>query len=172
MHGLTQDKVVLAPHSTSWSTIFKHEKQRLVNILGKDNFVDIQHVGSTSIPFIDSKPIIDIAVAVKSFEESKKLIKPMTDAGYTYRGENGIPRRHYFIKITDNKSLFHVHMNEQTSKDWNDQIYFRDFLIAHREKALEYQSIKRTLSEKYPEDRISYTNGKNEFIQSILKTKQ
>lgn len=172
MHGLTRNKVALSPYSASWPIIFQQEKETLIKLLGKENFIDIQHVGSTAIPFIDAKPIIDIAIAVNSFEKSKILIKPMTDTGYTYRGENGIPRRHFFVKFAENKSLFHVHMNEQTSKDWINQIYFRDYLLSHKEKALEYQSLKRVLSDKYPDDRISYTQGKNEFIESILKTKQ
>ena len=99
-----------------------------MKILGKNSFLDIQHVGSTSIPSIDAKTIIDIGIAVESFEKSKTLIQPMIDAGYTYKGEFGIPGRHLFFKYDNGLALFHVHMNEITSREWMDQIYFRDFV--------------------------------------------
>ena len=161
----------MVPYSDLWPEIFKKEKLNLMKILGKNSFLDIQHVGSTSIPSIDAKTIIDIGIAVESFEKSKTLIQPMIDAGYTYKGEFGIPGRHLFFKYDNGLALFHVHMNEITSREWMDQIYFRDFLRNNEEKSKEYCELKNSLREKFPFDRTSNTNGKSEFIQSILKTR-
>ena len=169
MIGLPQGKVEVVSYSSAW--LYSEERDNLIKILGKQNILDIQHVGSTSIPDLDAKPIIDVAIAVSNFEESQKLVQPMINAGYTYRGENGIPRRHFFIKFRDNKSLFHVHMNEITSRDWNDQIYFRDYLLSHQKEAQKYRILKSQLAKEFPNDRESYTVGKNNFIQSILKTR-
>ena len=171
MIGLTRNKVEIVSYSATWPDIFKLERDKLMVILGVGNVLDIQHVGSTSIPHMEAKPIIDIAIAVENFEEAKKLVEPMVENGYTYRGENGIPRRHFFIKYSDEKSLFHVHMNEVTSKDWIGQIYFRDYLRTHENKCKEYIQLKNDLAKEFPLDREAYTKGKNDFIQSILSTK-
>ena len=95
--------------------------------------LDIQHVGSTSIPGMIAKPIIDIAIAVKNFEEASVCIEPIERLGYEYKGEFGIPRRHYFTK--GNPRTHHIHMNEISSHDWSDQITFRNYLLQHQAMA-------------------------------------
>jgi GrpB-like predicted nucleotidyltransferase (UPF0157 family) len=172
MIGLEQNKVILAPYSSSWMHYFLQEKEKIQTVLNKNDFIDIQHVGSTSIPNMIAKPIIDIGIAVENFEKARKTVKPICNIGYTYKGENGIPKRHYFIKDENNKTLFHIHMNEIFSKDWINQIYFRDYLRKNKEKANNYANLKKELWEKFPENRDAYLNGKAEFISSILSTRE
>jgi GrpB-like predicted nucleotidyltransferase (UPF0157 family) len=166
MIGLERGIVRLVPYTKEWERLFQVERPRLRAAVGK-YVLDIQHVGSTSIPGMVAKPIIDIAIAVKNFEEACVCIKPIEQLGYEYKGENGIPRRHYFAK--GNPRTHHVHINEIGSRDWNDQIIFRDYLTQHPEIAKEYAELKMELAQRYPTDRQSYLDGKAPFIERVLQ---
>ncbi len=124
--GLEQGIVRVVPHSEQWHGLFEEEKARIQAAIG-DRVLDIQHVGSTSIPGIVAKPIIDVAIAVRDFDEVRICIEPLVRLGYEYRGEMGIPRRHFFT-LGDPRTV-HIHMNEITSADWQNQIRFRDALL-------------------------------------------
>ena len=116
---------------------------------------------------IDLMPAPDVygEEAVNPFTD----INPIENIGYKYRGEHGIPGRLYFTKGTDTITYFHLHMNEIHSKDWYEHITFRDYLIQHQEKAMEYSELKRKLAMKYERDRDNYLSEKSIFIQTILK---
>ncbi|MCJ7551153.1 MAG: GrpB family protein, partial [Anaerolineae bacterium] len=113
MIGLERGVVRLAPYTTEWQRCFEAEKERLQAVIGQ-YVLDIQHVGSTSIPGMIAKPIIDIGIAVTSFEEARVCIQPIQQLGYEYRGELKIPRRHYFVK--GDPRTHHLHMNEIDSR--------------------------------------------------------
>lgn len=166
MLGLESGVVRLTTYTTEWARLFQEEKSRLLTTLGED-ILDIQHVGSTSLPGMTAKPIIDIAIAVKNFEEARVCIKPIEQLGYEYKGEFGIPRRHYFVK--GNPRTHHIHMNEISSRDWEDQITFRNYLIRHQEMAKEYAELKLELAQRYPTDRQAYTDGKTSFVNHVLE---
>jgi GrpB-like predicted nucleotidyltransferase (UPF0157 family) len=165
MIGLGRGIVRLAPYTAEWRRLFEAEKARLEAAIGQ-YVLDIQHVGSTSIPGLAAKPIIDIAVAVESFEEASVCIAPMEGLGYEYRGENGIPRRHYFIK--GDPRTHHVHMNEIHSRDWGNLVLFRDHLIRHPALVGEYAALKTELARRFPTDRQAYLDGKASFIERVL----
>lgn len=164
--GLLKGTVMLLPYTLAWKRLFEDEKAILQAGLGA-HIMDIQHVGSTSIPGMVAKPIIDIAIAVKDFEEAKICIDPIGHLGYHYRGELGIPRRHYFVK--GDPRTHHIHMVEITSQDWVNQLLFRDYLTQHPESSQEYADLKIDLTQQYPKDRESYLKAKAPFIQHILK---
>ena len=166
MIGLEQGIVRLIPYTVEWEQLFEEEKARLQTAVG-EYVLDIQHVGSTSIPGIVAKPIIDIAIAVRNFEEASVCIEPIEQLGYEYRCENGIPRRHYFTK--GKPRTHHLHMNEIESRDWSDQIIFRDHLIRHPEIAKQYAELKMELAQQYPQDRQAYLDNKAPFIERILQ---
>jgi GrpB-like predicted nucleotidyltransferase (UPF0157 family) len=166
MIGLPQGIVKLAPHSPEWARLFEEEKARLLVAAGP-HVLDIQHVGSTSIPGISAKPIIDIAIAVNDFDEARVCIEPIVALGYEYKGEFGIPRRHYFTR--GNPRTHHVHMNEVTSQDWQQQILFRDYLRRHAEMAQRYAALKTELAHRFPTDREAYTEAKSPFIREVLR---
>mgnify|MGYP001095876825 CR=1 FL=1 len=109
MIGLEERTVKLAPYATEWKRLFEKEKALLQAAIG-NHVLDIQHVGSTAIPGMIAKPLIDIGVAVESFEEATVCIQPVERLGYEYRGEYGIPRRHFFVK--GDPRTHHIHMNE------------------------------------------------------------
>ncbi len=165
MLGLEQGIVRLVPYSSEWKEYFEREKAALQSTLG-EKILDIQHIGSTSIPGMPAKPIIDIAIAVDDFEDAKVCIPIIESLGYEYKGEFGIPHRHYFVK--GNPRLFHIHMSEITSIEWQNTIQFRDYLRAHPGAAQEYADLKQQLALKYPQDREAYLEGKTEFVEGVL----
>lgn len=168
MLGLERGVVRLAPHQAVWSVLFEEEKGRLEKALGSA-VLDVQHIGSTSIPGIKAKPILDVGVAVRNFEEAFVLIPKVERLGYLYRGENGIPRRHYFVKGTPERRTHHLHMVELDSEEWTKNLLFRDYLRRHPEAARAYQALKEALATQYPRDREAYTDGKHAFVQEVLQ---
>ncbi|MFN2230870.1 MAG: GrpB family protein [Anaerolineae bacterium] len=170
MIGLESGVVLLAPYENSWARLYEKERARLQEAVG-DQVLDIQHVGSTAIPGIVAKPILDIAVAVRSFEAAYACVEPIVALGYEYHGENGIPRRHYFVRRDPDsgQTIVHLHVNEVDGPDWENQVVFRDYLLAHPEAAQAYVALKQELAAQYPHDRDAYTEGKAPFITRILR---
>ena len=163
--GLEKGVVRLAPYSPEWAKLFDEEKQLLIALIG-DYVIDIQHIGSTSIPDMIAKPIIDIGIAIKDFEEGKRCIKLIESLGYEYKGENGIPGRHYFVK--GNPTTHHLHIVEIDSEEWKKNITFRDALRKNENLAKDYTELKLNLAEKFKYDRVAYTDGKTDFVNYIL----
>ncbi len=164
--GLERHTVILELHNAQWAERFAEEGLQLKAALGGD--VDIQHIGSTAVPGLQAKPILDIGVGVEDFDAAFAYIEPLEKLGYTFRGEQGIPRRHYFVKGPDENRTHHLHMLERTNTEWQSLLFFRDYLRAYP-KALEgYQKLKARLAEEFPKNREAYTNGKHTFIQNIL----
>ena len=166
MIGLEKDTVRVVPYTPEWARLFAEEKSRLLAVVGS-YLLDIQHVGSTSIPGMPAKPILDLAIAVYNFEEARVCIPPIEGLGYEFMGEFGIPRRHFFVK--GQPRTHHIHLNELGSQDWNNQIAFRDYLIQHPQAASEYAALKQDLARRYPTDRPAYLAGKAPFIERILR---
>lgn len=164
--GLNRGEVALSPHREEWKILFELEKENIEEAIG-DYVEDIQHVGSTSIPGMSAKPVLDIAVAVRDFDEARICIEPLGGIGYEYRGENGIPRRHFFRKGSPRSH--HIHMFEERSADWKEITLFRDFLRSSQGLADDYMRLKRDLSRRFPLDRQSYQAGKDEFIEAVIK---
>lgn len=168
MQGVERYKVRLLPHCEEWKLEFEEAKEQLKEIF-KDNVADIQHVGSTSINSIYAKPILDIAVVLKSFENMN--IEGMKKAGYDYCGvQNEEKDRYLFVLRGEGQiSLRHIHCYEPNNLDFYYVIHFRDFLNQHEEYAKEYSNLKRYLSEKYPDDRFAYAEEKEGFVRMIYQ---
>ncbi len=130
MIGLEKEIVRLIDYQPEWPELFEIEKNKLQNILGNSHIL-IEHIGSTSIPGIKAKPIIDIMIGINAFNDGFDLAKKLENANYRYKGENGIPGRHYFDY--GNPSIYHLHMVEINSDFWIDHISFRDHLRINRE---------------------------------------
>ena len=164
--GLEKGVVRLVSYTPEWVRIFEVEKSALEGVLG-GSILDIQHVGSTSVPGLVAKPIIDIGVAVAHYEEASACIPQVEALGYEYRGELGIPCRHYFTKGDPRR--FHLHMVEIASAEWQNLLLFRDYLRQHPQEAEEYVQLKMQLAERYPRDREAYLEGKAVFIEGVLQ---
>jgi GrpB-like predicted nucleotidyltransferase (UPF0157 family) len=166
MIGLEKGVVRLVPYTPEWKQLYEMEKVSLQDRL--DAYIlDIQHVGSTSIPGMLAKPIVDIAIAIADFEEARVCIPLMEELEYEYKGEFGIPHRHYFVK--GDPRTFHVHMSEIDSLEWENTILFRDYLCQHTDIAKEYAQLKISLALKYPQDRTAYMEGKTAFVEGVIQ---
>jgi GrpB-like predicted nucleotidyltransferase (UPF0157 family)/RimJ/RimL family protein N-acetyltransferase len=170
---IKKDHVEIIPYQKDWSLLAAEEINKLRAILPTQMILDIQHVGSTSIPGMSAKPIIDIQIAVQSLEDMKSIaITPLQKIGYEYWHENPDPERMFFVKGMPpygEKRTHHVHIFKLNSKLWQEKILFRNYLMSHPELVKEYQLLKIKLAEQYAFDREEYTKAKEDFINEVLK---
>ena len=159
-------KIEVVPYNILWQTLYEAEAQKITNALGSEVF-GIHHIGSTAIPGIMAKPIIDIMVVVHNIMKISDYINTMIDLGYEPLGENGIPGRQFFIKNTEGIRSQHIHVYQVGHKEIQRHLHFRDYLRAHPEDALVYSKLKEELAKTYRNDPQGYTNGKDEFVEKI-----
>jgi GrpB-like predicted nucleotidyltransferase (UPF0157 family) len=158
--------VVIADYDPHWPEMYEEERARIIDAIGTW-LVDIQHVGSTSVPGMAAKPVVDIMPGVRTLDDDREFIGPMEALGYNFLpvDEDDIPERRYFRR--GDPRLFHVHIAEIGGEFWNKHLAFRDYLRAHPDTAAEYATLKRRLAAEYGSDRLGYTNAKSEFILGI-----
>jgi GrpB-like predicted nucleotidyltransferase (UPF0157 family) len=142
--GLKRGSLKLVSYDPEWEEYFNNEKKRLEEAIGQF-VVTIEHVGSISIKNICAKPIIDIAIGLKKYDDGFNCIEQLEKIGYSYLGEHDIPGRHYF-RTDSGVVKCHIHMHETTSKEWEDYLLFRDYLCNHEQQAVEYASLKKAYS--------------------------
>jgi GrpB-like predicted nucleotidyltransferase (UPF0157 family) len=160
------DPVVIVDYDPHWAKMFAEEEARIVEALrGLD--AAVEHVGSTSVPGLAAKPIIDILIFVPDPEAAEKAIAPITALGYDYRGELGIPGRLYFSGSHPHK--YHLHMYPRGHPEIARLLLFRDYLRANSDAARDYAELKRALAEKFRDNREGYTEAKSDFIRSVEK---
>ena len=161
--------VYLEPHQSEWERAAEETIQTLKSILGSVS-ADIQHIGSTSIKTISAKPIIDIAIAVNDFDGILSMREELRQNGVIYRFEES-PRQLLFVMGDFEKDTrsHHIHVVLYDSDEWNTYINFRDYLNSNIEAARKYEAVKLRLAEQYPDDRIAYTDGKQEVINKLLE---
>lgn len=173
INRVIKEDVEIVQYDPQWPDMFDEEKAHLYQCLPEELIRRIEHFGSTAIPELAAKPIIDILVEVTSLKRTKELIVPILKSQeYDYfwrptRGNNTPPFYAWFIKRNSAKiRSHHIHMIESNFEHW-DRLFFRDYLREYPEIAKQYQGLKIELSKKYPNDRIAYTKGKTEFIVRI-----
>ena len=164
---LNMNKVTIVNYDPSWSELFAQEASHLRNLLGEALVLRIEHVGSTAIPGMPAKPIIDMLVAIPSFEQAQQALPKLEAQGYLYIWRGDRPPGHMmFIKQTSAVRTHHLHMAPEGHKLW-ERLYFRDYLCTHPEEAARYAQLKRKLAQQFPTDREAYTNGKSAYVQTI-----
>lgn len=168
MLGLNRNHVSLNMQSDDWAKAFEEEKQELLRIL-KGEVVCIEHIGSTAIPGLKAKPILDIAIGVHDVHSISTLMALLTENGYEYRQDHGSVDRILFVKGPLKNRTHHLHIEDYGKKSWNDHLHFRDYLLKNPCKRHEYEVLKVNLARRYPFDRDKYTSEKAAFIQSALK---
>ncbi|NEQ43101.1 MAG: GrpB family protein [Leptolyngbya sp. SIOISBB] len=160
-------KVEVIPHTLKWREMFEIESKRVTDALGK-NVVAVHHIGSTAIPRIYAKPIIDLLVEVKDIVRVDEHSSLMESLGYEVMGEYGILGRRYFRKNSqEGVRTHHVHTFEVASEQVERHLAFRDYMISHPEDAQKYSELKRKLAREYPMNIDGYMDGKDSFIQEI-----
>ncbi|WP_313913502.1 GrpB family protein [Tahibacter sp.] len=163
--GLRSDELQLVPVGPEWAQRFSSESSRLSAALGSAA-LDIQHIGSTAIPGICAKPILDIAIAIRSYESGHALVPRFEALGYRYRGENGIPRRHYFV-LGAPRRTHHVHVLEHDSDEWRRHLAFRDRLLGSPADAARYSAFKSRCAAEALGCREEYQRLKTPFIEAM-----
>lgn len=157
--------VEVVPHQDEWSATFKEESKKIKDVFGEE-IRNVYHIGSTAIPTIWAKPIIDIMVEVINITKVDHFNIKMEQLGYEAVGENGIHNRRFFRKGGDNRT-HHVHIFEKGNEEISRHLAFRDYLIAHPEEAIKYSQLKRNLAEAFPTNIQKYIEGKNDYISDI-----
>jgi len=158
-------RVGIVSYNPNWKEIYKEESKKIKNVLS-DIIIDIHHIGSTAIPGIKAKPVIDILVEVKDIEAVDRYNNKMEELGYEVMGEYGIPKRRFFRKGGNNRT-HHIHIFQVGNEEIERHINFKEYLIAHPDKVREYSKLKEKLTNKYTYDVENYTNGKSDFIKEI-----
>ena len=166
--GTDGGHIEVAEYRPEWAEIFGRERAAIIDGCGPW-VMEVHHVGSTSVPGLAAKPLLDIMPVVANPDDGEDAVKPMATLGYRYREDNGLPGRFYFDKIVDERTVVHAHMYPQNQFDVRKLMAFRDHLRSHREAALAYEGLKRELASKYRNEREAYTDSKTAFIKCITE---
>ena len=158
-------RVQVVAHDPAWKRDFEAEADRITNALG-DIIGSLHHIGSTAIPGILAKPVIDILLEVEDMPRLDERTPAMEQLGYEAMGEFGIPGRRYFR--LDNASgvrTHQVHAFDVDSPDIERHLAFRDYMIAHPEEARKYGTLKQTLAREHADDIDAYMDGKDSYVE-------
>lgn len=155
----------LTDYNSQWPLLFEQESALIAEALG-DDVIDLQHIGSTSVPGLRAKPIIDILVAVESFAPVENYARRLEPLGYHYHSQEDDAERLFFWKGTPR--THHLHIVEYATWEHQRHLLFRDYLRAHPDIARWYEDVKRELAEAFKGNRPAYTKGKTAFIKSIM----
>ena len=159
--------IEVVEYNPLWPAMFIEVKQQLTSLL-EDEVISIEHIGSTSVPGLCAKPIIDILVEVKSLDLLDNLTAQFTALGFVGKGENGIVGRRYFQKGGQQRT-HHVHIFEEGHEHALEHRIFRDYLKAHKQVALQYAEIKTNAAQACNNDIQVYMALKDEFIKAQLQ---
>jgi len=167
MLGLGRGAVQVVPYTPTWVSLFQSERARLQYALGA-NALDLQHIGSTAVPGLAAKPILDLGIAVAAEAVVAACVPCLTALGYTYRGYRGSDQGHFFDQGPEQHLTHYLHMLPIGSPAWSNYLRFRDYLIAHPAVRDAYMQLKQDLAAQYTENRAAYTAAKARFVQRIL----
>jgi GrpB-like predicted nucleotidyltransferase (UPF0157 family) len=160
------EPVHIVPYDEQWPKFFEQEKERLKQALNKQ-YLEFEHIGSTSVAGLSAKPIIDIMIGVESYPPSNELILQICALGYFFHGEANIPGRFYFTRR--GQCNFNLAVVLLYKEHWLTNIKFRNYLRHHPQERLEYERIKRTAINSGAITLLPYSEFKKEFIADILK---
>lgn len=172
---VVREEVAIATYDPTWPEAFRQEKEHLLACLPNDLIRRVEHFGSTAVPGLAAKPIVDVLVEVTDLEATKLRIAPVLQAqGYDYfwrptHGDDGPPFYAWFIKRNPRTGVrtHHIHMVERHFTEHWDRLLFRDYLIEHPKLAREYEALKVRLASDSARDRVAYTRGKTEFVVRV-----
>lgn len=157
--------IEVVPYNLQWPEMFASEAELIKQALG-NNCITIYHIGSTSVPGLSAKPIIDMLPVVRDIQEVDKATKAMESLGYEVKGEYGIAFRRYFQK-NKNIRTHNVHAYQEGDPEISRYLKFRDWMRSHPDDAKSYAKLKEELAAKFPQDILHYCNGKDAFVASI-----
>lgn len=167
--GLKRGTVRLEVHNPEWGGLYAKEEELIRNTIG-DLIKDIQHIGSTAVPDLHAKPIIDIVIAVADFSVEQDCLGSLVSLGYEYFEDRETIGDHFFAKGPDENRAYYIHMVQSGGQKWKEYLFFRNLLRQNLEIRREYDTLKLDLSKTHADDRKSYTDSKGIFVERILKS--
>jgi GrpB-like predicted nucleotidyltransferase (UPF0157 family) len=166
------DEVEIVDYDSRWPLLFDEEARRLRSVLDPSLVVGLEHFGSTAIPGLSAKPIIDILIAVRSLAAAQAtFVEALRRLDYVYWADNPKKDRMFFVKGMPpfgSKRSHHVHVTEPQGEMWQ-RLVFRDYLRAHPEEAETYQRLKKRLVDEHQTDREAYTDAKSAYVAGVMR---
>ena len=164
------EEVKLHEYNALWPSLYEAERQRLLSLL-PGTFLDIQHIGSTSIPGMRAKPIIDILAGVDSMETARSIAATLCSSGYTTSAEfnESLSDRQWFMRWSNGHRTHHLHVVVHGSTAWVERLRFRDALRSSEKLAAEYAQLKSEMAARHSEDREAYTDAKSHFVKAVSR---
>ena len=161
--------VFVSPYSSEWPNLFRILQEDLIRIFAPTS-IRVEHIGSTSVPGLAAKPVIDVVLGAASLANIESKINLLAESGYEYvsKYEKEIPERRYFVKPSIHSLRAHIHAVELDSRIWREHLAFRDALRADSSLRSQYQALKLQLAEEFANDKSAYSTAKNPFIESVL----
>jgi GrpB-like predicted nucleotidyltransferase (UPF0157 family) len=166
--GLARGEVRLVPYDPRWPGMYERAARELSAALGPQ-VCAVDHIGSTAIPGLDAKPVVDLIAGVPNLQLSESFFPIVAGVGYEHRHLDTVPGRLYFIKGPENARTHSLSVCEHDSVHWTLRLRFRDRLRQDPVLAARYQALKHRLAEAFPGDRLAYTEGKTAFIEAVVR---
>ncbi len=168
LHAAIHEEVALQAYDSRWPDRFVAERDRLLTLFPLI-FVDIEHIGSTAVPGLMAKPIVDLLAGVETMAMARSLAEPLREAGYTSSAEfnAALTDRQWFMRWADGRRTHHLHVVVQGSPAWTQHLRFRDALRASPVFAARYAALKAELAVRHPTDREAYTSAKAAFVNAL-----
>jgi GrpB-like predicted nucleotidyltransferase (UPF0157 family) len=164
--GLESRTVRIVPYDDRWPILFASESERIRVALGADLPLTIEHMGSTGVPGLAAKPILDLMGGYPAGAQVSFYVEALVRAGYVHRGEQEIPGREFFRR--GDPRAYHLHLAVKDGAFWREHLAFRDALRARPELREAYTALKLELARKFPHDREAYIFGKTEFVRGVV----
>ena len=167
-----KDPIEIAEYDSAWPSLYQREQSLLRKMLAFVPGLAIEHFGSTSVPGLAAKPIIDIMISAESRGLWPSLVEPLQTIGYVYWDKNPKKDEMFLVKGMPpfgEKRTHHLHVYDFQGPRWKKELLFRDALRAHLEEAHRYAELKRDLALRFTYDREAYTDAKTDFIEGVLQ---
>lgn len=155
------------PYDAAWPARFEEERTALAEAIGEWTLDGIHHVGSTAVPGLEAKPVIDTLAGVPDIRQSRACFEPLSRLGYLYAPYRA-EEMHWFCKPHPSHRTHHLHLVPVSSQRYRDELAFRDRLRADPKTAADYAALKQALAKRFADDRDAYTEAKSDFISRVL----
>src|SRR5829696_2305345 len=158
--------VRVVDHDPAWPALAEAELRRITDALG-DATVRLEHVGSTAVPGLAAKPIVDLQLSVGDIEARERYVAPLEAIGYLFVPAPESPDYHFFAKPPERPRTYHLHVCEAGSTHEFRHVAVRDFLRADAAEAARYAALKRQVAARHPQDRLAYIEGKSAYVTAL-----
>jgi GrpB-like predicted nucleotidyltransferase (UPF0157 family) len=162
------DPVVIVEYDSEWPQLFSEIAGHVRQTLPPTVLIGIEHVGSTAVPGLAAKPVIDMIIVIPSQAELSAAITHLAGLGYVYEGDLGITGRFAF-RWPPGMPQHHLYLCSQDSEALRDQVLFRDYLRTHDDEARQYEALKRDLAMRFRHHRKAYSDGKTDYVHAVLE---